>query len=236
MNKSGGLKTNSRFDSLKGPGNSSNSFARTTRYREDARPVQDAMPPRTRGSYGSQTRGSYAPPQARSRQTSSNFFMTPKKEPKKEFSASVEMFPTLGEAEPKKEPEAPPSSSCDLGFAAALKRKKKTKKKWQGTRMEAKPGWVVLYYDESGRMQREYGEGASETVEPPLPNRAAILGAMVARWQERRDYMNETHGQLSPYYGMESLLDGPVEDRYDDWGDANESPDDQADDYDDGDY
>jgi hypothetical protein len=85
-------------------------------------------------------------------------------------------------------------------------------------------------------MQREYGEGASETVEPPLPNRAAILGAMVARWQERRDYLNETHGQLSPYYGLESLLDEPGYDCYDDWGDSNESPDDQADDYDDGDY
>ena len=235
MNKSGGLRTNNRFDSLKSGENRSNSFARTTtRYREDARPVQDATPQRTRGTYGSQTRGSYAPPQARNRKTSSNFFVTPKKEPKKEFSASAEMFPTIGNAEPKKEPEAPPSS--ELGFVAALKRKKKTKKKWQGTRMEAKPGWVVLYYDESGRMQREYGEGASETVEPPLPNRAAILGAMVARWQERRDYLNETHGQLSPYYGLESLLDDPGYDCYDDWGDSNESPDDQADDYDDGDY
>ena len=98
------------------------------------------------------------------------------------------------------------------------------------------PGWVVLYYDECGRMQRVYGEGTSETNEAPAPNRAAILYAMVARWQERRDYLNETHGSLSPYYGHKSLLEEPDEDHFDNWGDDGSDIDGEPEDDFDGDY
>jgi len=155
-----------------------------------------------------------------------------KKEPKKEFSAKAEMFPTLQQAEVKKETTEAPA----LDFTSALKRKKKTKKKWEGTRMEAKAGWVVLYYDECGRTQRVYGEGASEMIETPTPNRAAILNAMVARWQERRDYLNETHGSLSPYYGQKSLLEEPDEDDYDNWGDSGADANGESEDDYEGDY
>jgi hypothetical protein len=206
MNKSGGLKTNSRFESLKSSAPSDNSFTRpSSRYGRDA---------------------------PRSRNTGSKSFVEFKKEPKKEFSAKAEMFPTLQQAKVKKETTETPT----LDFTSALKRKKKTKKKWEGTRMEANPGWVVLYYDECGRMQRVYGEGASEMIETPTPNRAAILNRMVARWQERRDYLNETHGSLSPYYGQKSLLEEPDEDDYDNWGDNGSDVDGEPDDDFDGDY
>ena len=224
MNKTGELKTNSRFESLKNSAPSANSFTRpSSRYGRDDPPRQ------SRGTYAPQSRGAYAP---QSRNTGSNSFVAVKKEPKKEFSAKAEMFPTLQQAEVKKETTEAPA----LDFSSALKRKKKTKKKWEGTRMEAKPGWVVLYYDECGRMQRVYGEGTSETNEAPAPNRAAILHAMVARWQERRDYLNETHGSLSPYYGQKSLLEEPDEDCFDNWGDNGADIDGEPEDDFDGDY
>jgi hypothetical protein len=94
----------------------------------------------------------------------------------------------------------------------------------------------VLYYDECGRMQRVYGEGVSEMNEAPIPNRAAILNTMVARWQERRDYLNETHGCLSPYYGQKSLLEEPDEDCFDNWGDNGADVDGEPEDDYDGDY
>jgi hypothetical protein len=246
MNKSGGLKTNSRFDSLKGSDNATNSFTSSTRYREDARPMQDARPMRdarpmqdarpmrTRGAYGSQTRGSYAPPQARDKQTSSNLFVAARKEPKKEFSSDAAMFPTLGEMKAQVEPT---KVEEELGFAAALKRKKKTKKKKkEGKIMNAEPGWVVMYFDEIGKIQRKYGEGASEIDERPPPNREAIMRNMVARWQHDRDYMNETHGQLSPYYGARSLIDIMDDSDSDNWEEYDAAADEQPDDTDDGDY
>ena len=228
MNKSGGLKTNSRFDSLKGSDNASNSFTSSTRYREDARPGP------TRGAYGSQTRGSYAPPQARNRQSTSNLFVAAKKEPKKEFSSKEAMFPTLGEMKAHVEPAKVEEELC---FAAALKRKNKTKKKRNGKTMEAEPGWVVLFIDEDGRKQRKYGEGASEIDEIPPPNRAAIMRNMVVRWQHDRDYMNETHGQLSPYYCERSLIDVLDDSDSDNCEEDNAAVDEQQDDLDDyGDY
>jgi hypothetical protein len=242
MNQSKELKTNNRFDSLKGSASSTNAFAGSPRYREGATPEQaggayssqtrGAYSSQTRGVYSSQTRGAYSTPQSRNRSGSSNLFVAAKKEPKKEFSAKAEMFPMLQQAEVKKETTATPA----LDFTSALKRKKKTKKKWEGTRMEAKPGYVVLYYDECGRMQRVYGEGSSETNDPPTPNRAAILNRMVARWQERRDYLNKTHGQLSPYYGQKSLLEEPDEDDYDNWGDNGADVDGEPEDDYGGDY
>ncbi len=102
--------------------------------------------------------------------------------------------------------------------------------------MEAKPGWVVLYCDENGIKQREYGEGATEHAEPSVPNRDAILRGMVSRWQEHRDYMNESHGSLSPYYGMKSLLDEPDEDSFDNWGENDADDADKFEDDYDGDY
>ena len=171
----------------------------------------------------SQSRGAYS---------STNSFTAMKKEPKKEFSSKAEMFPTLKQDEVKKET----TETHALDFSSAIKKKKKTKKKWEGTRMEAKPGWVVLYYDECGIKQREYGEGATEHAEPSVPNRNAILRGMVNRWQEHRDYMNESHGSLSPYYGLKSLLDEPDEDGFDNWGENDaDDVDNFEDDYD-GDY
>jgi hypothetical protein len=233
MNKSGGLKTNSRFESLKSSAPSDNSFSRpSSRYGRDepSKQTQGSYASQSRGSYASQSQGAYAP---KSRNTSgSNSFFAVKKEPKKEFLSKDEMFPTFQQAEIKKKS----TEMSTLDFTSAVKRKKKTKKKWEGTRMEAKPGYVVLYYDECGRMQRVYGEGASETNEAPVPNRAVILNAMVARWQERRDYLNETHGCLSPYYGQKSLLEEPDEDCFDNWGDNGSDVDGEPEDDFDGDY
>ena len=233
MNKSGGLKTNSRFESLKSSAPSANSFSRpSSRYGRDepSRQTQGGYSSQSRKTYASQSQGAYVP---KSRNTSgSNSFFAVKKEPKKEFSAKAEMFPTLQQDEVKKES----TETSILDFTSAVKRKKKTKKKWEGTRMEAKPGYVVLYYDECGRMQRVYGEGVSETNEAPTPNRAVILSAMVSRWQERRDYLNETHGSLSPYYGQKSLLEEPDEDSFDNWGDYGSDVDGEPEDDFDGDY
>ena len=217
MNKSNELKTNNRFESLKNSSPSTNSFTRPSRYGRDEPSRQ------SRGAYSSQSRGAYS---------STNSFTAMKKEPKKEFSSKAEMFPTLQQDEVKKETK----ETHALDFSSAIKKKKKTKKKWEGTRMEAKPGWVVLYCDENGIKQREYGEGATEHAEPSVPNRNAILRGMVNRWQEHRDYMNESHGSLSPYYGLKSLLDEPDEDGFDNWGENDaDDVDNFEDDYD-GDY
>ena len=128
MNKTGELKTNSRFESLKNSAPSANSFAGPSRYGRDEPPRQSrgSYAPQSRGTYSSQSRGAYAP---RSRNTGSNSFVAVKKEPKKEFSSKEEMFPTLQQAEVKKES----IETSVLDFTSALKRKKKTKKKWEGT-------------------------------------------------------------------------------------------------------
>ena len=229
MNKSNELKTNNRFESLKNssPSTNSNSFTRPSRYGRDepSRQSQGAYSSGSRGAYSSQSKGAYS--------SSTNSFTAMKKEPKKEFSSKDGMFPTLEKSEEvKKETTETPT----LDFTSAIKRKKKTKKKWEGTRMEAKPGWVVLYCDENGIKQREYGEGATEHAEPSVPNRDAILRGMVSRWQEHRDYMNESHGSLSPYYGMKSLLDEPDEDSFDNWGENDADDADKFEDDYDGDY
>jgi len=241
MNKSNELKTNNRFESLKNSSPSTNSFTRPSRYGRDepSRQSRGAYSSESRGAYSSQSRGAYSSQsrgayssQSRGAYSSTNSFTAMKKEPKKEFSSKAEMFPTLKQDEVKKET----TETHALDFSSAIKKKKKTKKKWEGTRMEAKPGWVVLYCDENGIKQREYGEGATEHAEPSVPNRNAILRGMVNRWQEHRDYMNESHGSLSPYYGLKSLLDEPDEDGFDNWGENDaDDVDNFEDDYD-GDY
>jgi len=235
MNKSNELKTNNRFESLKNSSPSTNSFTRPSRYGRDepSRQSQGAYSSGSRGAYSSQSKGAYSSQSRGAYSSSTNSFTAMKKEPKKEFSSKDGMFPTLEKSEEvKKETTETPT----LDFTSAIKRKKKTKKKWEGTRMEAKPGWVVLYCDENGIKQREYGEGATEHAEPSVPNRDAILRGMVSRWQEHRDYMNESHGSLSPYYGMKSLLDEPDEDSFDNWGENDADDADKFEDDYDGDY
>jgi len=235
MNKSNELKTNNRFESLKNSSPSTNSFTRPSRYGRDepSRQSQGAYSSGSRGAYSSQSKGAYSSQSKGAYSSSTNSFTAMKKEPKKEFSSKDGMFPTLEKSEEvKKETTETPT----LDFTSAIKRKKKTKKKWEGTRMEAKPGWVVLYCDENGIKQREYGEGATEHAEPSVPNRDAILRGMVSRWQEHRDYMNESHGSLSPYYGMKSLLDEPDEDSFDNWGENDADDADKFEDDYDGDY
>ena len=234
MNKSNKLKTNNRFESLKNSSPSTNSFTRPSRYGRDepSRQSQGAYSSEPRGAYSSQSKGAYSSQSKGAYSSSTNSFTAMKKEPKKEFSSKAEMFPTLQQDEVKKETK----ETHALDFSSAIKKKKKTKKKWEGTRMEAKPGWVVLYCDENGIKQREYGEGATEHAEPSVPNRDAILRGMVSRWQEHRDYMNESHGSLSPYYGMKSLLDEPDEDSFDNWGENDADDADKFEDDYDGDY
>jgi hypothetical protein len=228
---------------LKNSSPSTNSFTRPSRYGRDEPSRQSqgayssgsrgAYSSQSKGAYSSQSRGAYSSQSKGAYSSSTNSFTAMKKEPKKEFSSKDGMFPTLEKSEEvKKETTETPT----LDFTSAIKRKKKTKKKWEGTRMEAKPGWVVLYCDENGIKQREYGEGATEHAEPSVPNRDAILRGMVSRWQEHRDYMNESHGSLSPYYGMKSLLDEPDEDSFDNWGENDADDADKFEDDYDGDY
>lgn len=88
-----------------------------------------------------------------------------------------------------------------------------------------KKGWVRLTKGRENRVKFEYNyeeEESMEDNEDYHDSAQKVMTSMVHRWQDYRDYQNETYGDMSPYWNTGSLLESQSEDE-DDYLDDSES-------------
>ena len=243
------LKTNSRFDALK-PSGDSNPF-KTSRggggfgRRRDNSPgprkdVGATMPlPKADDEPVSST---YVAPALRNKRRSSpnRFRAAPKTEPKKEFQVTSEAFPSLGGANDfpplgaaKEEKKEGNDGEKKINFASVTRGEDKPEQ----TKIvvdDVKPGWVRLRRDpQTKEVIIEHGPPTQWQLDEPIRRKREQqrkLREMLERWQADRDEQNELYGDMSPYWGMKSLLE-PSDDEEEYLSDESYESDGDDDDY-----
>ena len=217
-------KTNSRFDALK-PSGDDNQFRSSGRgfgrSRDNSpaprRNVGATMPlPKPDDQPVSST---YVTPALRNRRRTSpnRFRAAPKTEPKKEFQITSEAFPTLGgtgDFPPLGATKEPEKTTEDEGKTINFASVAKGEDKPEPVKTivdDVKPGWVRMRRDPQTReIIMEHGPPTQWQLDEPIRRKREQdrkLREMLERWQADRDAQNEFLGDMSPYWGMKSLLE-----------------------------